>query len=587
MKAVWLALFACAACKGETKQDEPAPRPAPREEPAAAKSAQGEKPASGLPEKGPHPDFPTAASAGTDKIFFLEDPDRGPKAPSSYARPKDLAWTRAGYCETYEKSIACAGTTGDWYVGKKSGVLVVEKRRGTTVDSQTVYLSDAQGKVTQRLSVDREGQVTEALLFTQPGRYTGRNRDGGNALDGCGMYAYTEDKQSRVIESRCLQWLGEPMRDTTGVAITKWVLDARGFNREFTFHAADGSPIDNIHGVHRVVLTRDAAGREILRQRFAASGARVVGTGGCAGSKYAYDAAGRVVRLTCIDTADAAIGDHDGVSQTTYRYDEQGCEVARRFFDVKGAPATNAHDVHGFDYVTDGRCDWVVFTCVGTDGKPRACSPDGPPRTTATRDVRGRMTSAKHFTATGEPGADESYGVFELRYRYDDNDHVVETTCFDKAGAPTRCGSTGFHGYRDEYDDAGRESAETFIDAEGRSTTNLGTWKRTFRYDNYDHLVEERSLDASGKLLTSGVAGLRRNLWDANHRLFAVKMFDAEDRPIGYQGCYVGATCPNQPWHAARVDRRADGEVLTNRFFDADGQLIGTIDCRAKPCFDD
>ena len=88
-----------------------------------------------------------------------------------------------------------------------------------------------------------------------------------------------------------------------------------------------------------------------------------------------------------------------------------------------------------------------------------------------------------------------------------------------------------------------------------------------------------------GKVIEVRGSAIRRNLWDANHRLFAVQLFDAAGKPASYGACYVGVSCPEKPWQAARVNRRGDGKVLTNQFFDADGQLIETIDCSAKPCF--
>ena len=585
MRAVWLALFACAACKGEKKEEQAAPRPLPRESPAVA--PEPDRPSrGGLPEKGPHPDYPTAAAAGTDKIFFLEEPDRGPKPPLSYQVPTDLAWTRAPYCEIYEHTFACGAGTGDWYIGKKKGVTVVEERRGAVVDDRTVFLFAADGAITQRLTVEQDGRVLDALLFTQPGRYTGRTRGGGNALEGCGMYAYAQDQKQRAVEYRCLQWLGDPMRDTSGVAITKYVFDERGFSREWTNHGVDGAPVDDTSGVHRVVQTRDAAGRVILRQRFAASGARVVSSGGCSGAKYEYDARGRTLRSTCIDVADAATGDHDGVAQTTYRYDAAGCEIARRFFDAKGVRAANTYGVHGRDFTVNARCESLTDTCLDTRERPRACRPGAASRTSYQRDERGNITSSKHFDPRGAASTDGAYGVHELRWTHDDAGHATEMRCFDDAGTAVECSNTGFHGWRDEFDDAGRLVSQRFIDTSGGVATNMGIFQRTFRYDNYDHEVESRSLDRDGKLMEVHGMAIRRNLWDATHRLFAVQLYGLDDKPASYRACYVGATCPKEPWHAVRLHRRADGRVLTNQFFDADGQPIATIDCLESPCFE-
>ena len=202
------------------------------------------------------------------------------------------------------------------------------------------------------------------------------------------------------------------------------------------------------------------------------------------------------------------------------------------------------------------------------------------------RDPRGRMISTKHYEASGAQGVDPSYQVFELRYVYDDADHVIEMTCHGVGGDAVECGNTGFHGWRAEFDDAGRMVGQTFFDADRVSTTNMGTFRRSYRYDNYDHEYEARAFDQGGKPIESKGMAIRRNLWDATHRLFAIQLFDGKEKPARYGACYVGATCPTTPWQAMRVNRRADSTALTNQFFDADGQLIETVDCRAKPCFD-
>lgn len=158
--------------------------------------------------------------------------------------------------------------------------------------------------------------------------------------------------------------------------------------------------------------------------------------------------------------------------------------------------------------------------------------------------------------------------------------------CFDKSAAPVECGGTGFHGWREEFDEAGHEVSQTYVATTGEPGTNMGIAKRMFRYDNYDHAYESRHLDGAGNAVEMRGASSRRNLWDATHRLFAIQLYDLGNKPARYDGCYTGVTCVGKPWHAVRINRRADLTALTNQFFDHAGQLIGTIDCTAKPCFD-
>ncbi|MBL0216527.1 MAG: hypothetical protein IPQ07_21920 [Myxococcales bacterium] len=593
MKSLWLVVALCAGCNTKRAEEQrSAPTPLGKAPARAPIAESGREITSPLPEKGPHPDYPTAAAAGTDKLFFLEEPDRGPKAPLSYTPPPrtSLTWTTEPYCEVDQLGVVCgkgAVNPGiNWRVGRGSGVTIVERVNGGRVDDTTVFTS-ANGQPAQRLHLDASGELDEALLFTTPGRFSGRDRDGSNALPGCGLFAYVADKQHRLTELRCLQWLGDPMRDTEGVAMRRFRYDARGFMIEETRFGLDGAPAADIDGIQRVVRTRDATGRWNLSQYFDAAGARVDdGSLGCAGKRREWKD-GRVVKLVCLDRNDAPVKNSDGITIEDSGYAAEGCLNRTRYFDAAGAVSTNHLGLHGYDYDVDEHCFVRSQTCIGAKGTAIACGPGQPAKFEHTRDAHGRITSTRNFAEDGRPTTDVGYHVHEMRYVHDAAGNVTETGCYDEQGSAVECSATGFHGKRATYDDAGRVLAETFIDTKGAAAANMGVPQRRFRYDNYDHLYEARNLDADGNLLDSAGAAIKHNLYDATHRLFAIQLLDAAGQPAKFSACYTGATCPGTPWHAVRINRRASGAVQSNQFFDADGQLLATIDCRAKPCFED
>jgi hypothetical protein len=135
-------------------------------------------------------------------------------------------------------------------------------------------------------------------------------------------------------------------------------------------------------------------------------------------------------------------------------------------------------------------------------------------------------------------------------------------------------------------DDAGREIEETFFDDRGQPASNGGTVVRRFRYDNYDHVFEATNHDADGELFEYLGMTTQRKLYDAAHREFAVLLLDRAGKPARYTGCFTGAHCPAGAWHAVRINRRPDGTVESNQFFDADGQLIETTSCTKERCFE-
>ena len=589
MKRLWVVLVLCAGCNSKHKAEE-------KREPAAAPTAEpsetGRDITSPLPLKGPHPHYPTAAAAGTDKIFFLEEPDRGPKAPASYSPPPraSLTWTTHPYCEVDPLGVACSTgkvtASNSWRVGRAKGVVIVEKLRGDTVDETTAFVSGPDGARAQRLHLDAASMIDEASLFTAPGRFSGRRRGGGNALPGCGLFAYDEDKQHHIHELRCLQWLGDPMRDTSGVAVRRFTYDAHGFVADEQRFGLDGAPINDTSGVQRVVYTRDADGRVTLEQHFDADAQRVTATSGCAGYRRVWSTNATLVTRTCLDLADQPTRSGDGITTEHFDYVAIGCRSKTRYTDAAGNPAVDHGGIAGFDYTLDARCQVTSRVCLNAAEKRTSCGIGDPPETDYTYDERGFPTSIRYVNADGSPGNSAEYHVHELRYTYDAAGNTIELGCFDAFGASVLCSSTGFHAWRATYDDVGRKQTESFLDVKGQPGTNLGVAQRRYRYDNYDHQYEARETDTDGKTIEGHGMAIRHNLYDAAHRLFAVQLLDAQLEAAHYTACYTGATCPRKPWHAMRINRHPSGHVESNEFFDADGQLLETIDCAASPCFD-
>lgn len=586
-----------AGCHG--KQDAPpAPKPTPAAEPPKPTGPARSAGAIGspLPEAGPHPQYPTPAAAGTDKIFLLEDPDRGPRAPLDFKLPRGrMAVSNHGHCEDDALSIVCSDAPAKaaqafWRVRRKGKETVVAHQfapDGKRVEKTIVYLAKPDGTPLQRVELDRYGRVTSALFFlASGGRYTGRARDGSNLLAGCGSMSFKLDGHGRIAERGCKQWLGEPMHDTNGVGITRYERDARGFITGEAHFGIDGEPIANTDGVHRVVYELDADGRAAAWRYRDVGGKPVASKKGCHGYRTDRDDRGAVVRLTCLGADDKPATAVQGKAIDAYVNDARGCRIKVRYLDPHGFPATNLERVHGRDYEVDSTCARKSETCLGVLRDARSCGPGQPARYVYKRNAVGQVVSTKHYDADGEPSRDASYNVFELRSRYDDAGNEIRMSCHDERGQPARCGSTDFAALATKYDDVGRPTEERFFDTDGKATTNLDSWARRFRYDNYDHEFESTSYDAQDQPVNSLGSATRRDLYDAAHRRFGVVLLDKAGEPARYTGCYVGAVCPDQPWHAVRIKRRADGSVESNEFFDHTGQLLLVSDCRRVLCFE-
>jgi hypothetical protein len=398
--------------------------------------------------------------------------------------------------------------------------------------------------------------------------------------------AYELDKQGRLAELRCLQWLGEPMHDTDGVGITTYVRDDRGFIVEAARLSTDRKPIAGSDFVHRTRFVLDGNGRTLQSQYFGVDGVPVASNRGCFGYAYEYARDGSVSSYRCVDADGRAAGSVRGPATMKLGYDARGCQLSERRLAPDGSAAVDEVGVHGLDFTRDELCQVTSTTCVNARGTATACGPNLPARRVYAYDASGRMTSSKHYGPDGKPVLDASYGAFEVRWTYDERDRELSQSCFDELGAKMECTGTGFHAQLSTFDDAGRQTETRFADTDGNAASNMGTVLKRSRYDNYDHLVEMTSYGTDGEILEVNGAAIRRELYDARHDRFGILLLDKAGTPAGYDGCYLGATGPSKPWHAARIVRRSDGTAIANKFFDVDGQLMETVDCAKNGCFD-
>ncbi len=618
MKWTACLVIALAACKGsdpgggtKTEKD---PGSAGHRDPALTATADAATLAAALdagaadatparpqpPDLIPHADpmYPTARKAGTADLFFLEEPVRGPHV-TRVRRPSraGLRATKHAYCTVTGGGIACGeaapvrGERAEVRVWRRSDgkPVIAEWRIAGRVDKSAVLTYDAHGQLTQLARFDTVGDITSVRSYDPPGkRYTERNLDGTNALDGCGGMELTLDGRGRVLAETCLQWLGEPMRDTNGVTTSKYVRDAQGFiTREERFDPKGAAMVGVRDAVHRIDSERDAHGRVTVERYFGVAGTPTPSAEerGCYGVAREYER-GLEVRRLCLDADGSPRRDADGVAAFETVRDARGCEVGERHLGASGEPVLR-DGVAGFAYKVDRKCQKVEKRCLDEDDELTACGPGEPAGFLHKRDAHGRIVSSKFLDAYGRPGLDADYDVHEVRYEWDALGRQTGESCHDERGRLTECASTGFARTADTFDDNGRIAERRFFGPDGEPATNRGTVVRKYVYDNYDHLAETRNLDDDGALFQSDGMAIKRNYYDDTHLLFGIALLDARERPAFYEACFTGVRCPpgGEHWHAVRIVRSPDGRATYNHYFDADGRKLMTLDCKSDQCW--
>ncbi len=541
-----------------------------------------------------HPDYPTPRRAGTEDLFLVEEPDRGPLVTAIDLPDRaTLTFTEHAHCEIDHTTVVCGKARAASLdlarvrVGAANGrPVLVEWMRGDHVDETVVLAYDAAGAVTQLAHLDAAGVLGWARTFTDGGtRYGSRLRDGGNGLDGCGAKALTLDA-GRVVSATCLQWGGEPMRDTAGVVTEVFERDADGFVTAVVRRDYQDAPaIGQQDGVHQILYRRDAHGRVVEEHYLGVDGTPVgaVDRGGCFATRHEYAKNLRHWTI-CLDVADERMADEDGVAIIETSYDAGGCEISQRYLDPRGK-ATGVDGLHEVRREVNARCEETARRCLDRAGARVACGPAEPAEYRYTLDDRGYTIATTFVAEDGGRGVDPDYGAGELRRTVDDLGRETEESCFAWDGAAIECAETGYHRAVTTYDAAGRPVEERFFDTTGASASNLGAVIRRMTYDSYDHTIELQDLDADGQLLEVEGAAIRRNYYDDRHQLFGVALLDARGAPANYTSCYAGVDCPDRAWHAVRLRRAGDGTVVENLYFDSAGQLIETVDCARRACF--
>lgn len=542
-------------------------------------------------ERSPHPDYPSPRKARTDKLFLLEEPDRGPLVTSAeLPSERGLSWITRPYCVTGHDRIICARGQGrtsatHWRLGRRRGRLVIAQRKfGPRIIDYTL-LSYEGRRLKQMVRLDAYRTVVWSRHFDPDGSYVSRMKNGANALDGCGSIKLERGERGRVTAASCRQWSGAPMQDILGVVTSRYARDGRGFIRETTRLDAKGEPVAGHDTVHRRVYRRDRQGRVRSLRYYDTRGFPTMSTrSGCYGWRYRYDRRGLRRSKTCLGADGKVAARPSGVGRYAYEHDGAGCLTAITY---QGAGTSARHRVRKRTYRVDDHCKVSIERCFGAGGRRTRCGIGEPAEYRYERDALGRVVSVRHFAANRQPGKHPAYDVFEVRSRYDERGNRIERSCHDTAGSPVECSSTGFHAVRSKFDHAARRIEERFFDRHLQPTTNLETYVRHSVYDNYDHLYESLSFDRRGQLIDSHGMAVRRVIYDRGHRIFGLLLFDRRNKPARYHGCYVGRTCPprGKPWHAMRVMRRENGSVESNLFFDEHGQLIYTVECNKHRCW--
>ncbi|MEO7331835.1 MAG: serine/threonine-protein kinase, partial [Minicystis sp.] len=297
-----------------------------------------------------------------------------------------------------------------------------------------------------------DGKVATRVEHTVTGRFLAKY-----------VYAY---------KGKVLQVLREdrndlPQPEVGDVAMFRFELDERGFERKVLYFNDRGSPRQSV-GVY--------------------------------GFEQAVNAQGQATALTFLDADGAPLVRTDGVARATIRWDERGDEIERAFFDTSGKPALNSFGVAMIRQKRDASGNLIERAFFDTSGKP-ASQRDGYAVWRARYDPHGCQI-ARSFHGPDDRPVVNKLGFAEMRSTCDEQGREIMRAHFGVEGEPVTA-REGFSSYQVRYDARGNEIERAFFGQDGKSARNIGGAAIVrSQYDERGNLIEVASFGEDGRPAT-------------------------------------------------------------------------------------
>ncbi|MGH7944856.1 MAG: hypothetical protein ACREF9_07590 [Opitutaceae bacterium] len=211
------------------------------------------------------------------------------------------------------------------------------------------YLYDAQGQIAYEISLDRNGQRLQSLIYAPSeagsggGRIAYRTGPAGSLARTKGSCAafekYEYSPEGYVTQTHYLDQDGGPTPGEDDAFIKQQKYDGLGHIIESTSLAKDGRPMNDKHGNAGIHLAYDELGNVVVQERL--------------------DAAGKSIDYKKL-----------GFQRLVCRYDNRGNCVEATYWHADGSPFSVAGLCRSKRMSHDNRGNVVKVACLRSDGQP-------------------------------------------------------------------------------------------------------------------------------------------------------------------------------------------------------------------------
>ncbi|MDQ3584096.1 MAG: hypothetical protein M3495_21990 [Pseudomonadota bacterium] len=414
----------------------------------------------------------------------------------------------------------------------------------TKTVSRWEYLYDAQDQIAYKISLDRDGQRLQSIIYAPSEPEPIRSRT---------AYAIGKDGSLAPQKGSCAAFL-------------TYDYSPEGYVGRVHYLDQAGNPTPGKDDAFIKQSKYDRQGRVIESTSLWKDGRPMNDNGGNAGTRSSYDDSGNLVAFEYVDAAGKPIDlKKSGFQRFTCRYDDRGNCVEPAIWHADGSliylSEMESIFCHSLRRRYDDRGNMVGGDCLTANGQPAMSG-----RTKY--DEHDRPIEDTYFGRTGHPAVGP-FGGFRMTLTHDAGGNVTEMAFFDENGK-AMSGNQGFHRALHKFE-SGREVRVEYRDGDGKLVAIDG-----------GYAAIERTFDAQGNEVRTAYFGLddrpapnrnegfavKRTVFDACRRETEKRFLDENEHPVRGKNGY------------AQIRQAYDesNNVKEETYLDENGQPIRSVD---------
>lgn len=355
-----------------------------------------------------------------------------------------------------------------------------------------------------------------------------------------------------------------PVADNNGNYGFRYERESSGLVRKVIGLDENGNPHNCRYGYAMYVYSYDDKGQNIARECFNSDGEKVKNEAGYFRAEVLYDSMGNLVCQKFLDERNVPCNIKNGYAQIEIQYTEQGFKNRVQWMDADGKPVCSKKEgIHGFQCSYDRQGNMSSIEYFDNEMQPAYIN-DGYAKMEYVYDDNGRVKEAYYLGKDEEPVCEKNSGCAGVMCQWDENGKEIADTYVDAQNRPA-ISRYGYASVKMEYDAAGNLIKQSYYDADGKAMRIKENYASVeYGYDGVGNLVKTTYKDESGKpcMITGGCAESEYEYDERGNRV-SEKYYDEGGNPV----------IISEGYHECRMAYDGQGNCIRIEYYDEDGKL--------------